>query len=84
MERYSTAFDDPAEMPFGLGCGGTLDLLLEPAGTAEFAALMEAMKGALEGRGAKVVTWLPGDGKALRRVVLGVGWCGGVCECRVG
>ena len=26
VERYSTAFDDLAEIPFGLGCGGTLDL----------------------------------------------------------
>ncbi len=31
---------------------------------------MEAMEGALAGRGARVVTWLPGEGKALRRVVL--------------
>jgi xanthine dehydrogenase accessory factor len=71
VERYSTALDDLAEIPFGLGCGGTLDLLLEPADTVEFGALMEAAKGALEGRGSKVVTWLPGNGKALRRVVIG-------------
>ena len=71
VERYSTVFDDTAEMPFGLGCGGTLDLLVEPAGTAEFEALMEATNGALRGAGAKVVTWLPGNGKALRRVVIG-------------
>ena len=71
VERYSTAFDDLTEIPFGLGCGGTLDLLMEPAGTAEFEALMEAMRGSLEGREAKVVTWLPGNGKALRRVVIG-------------
>jgi xanthine dehydrogenase accessory factor len=71
VERYSTAFDDLTEIPFGLGCGGRLDLLLEPASTVEFGALMEATKGALEGRVSKVVTWLPGDGKGLRRVVLG-------------
>src|SRR5208283_439110 len=29
MERYSTLFDDTAELPFGLGCGGVVDLLLE-------------------------------------------------------
>ena len=69
-----------AEVPFGLGCGGMLDLLLEPAGTAECWALMEATEGALEGRGSKVVTWLPGDGKGLRRAVIGTGWRGGVCE----
>jgi len=34
VERYSTLFDDTAEIPFGLGCGGVVDLLLEPAETA--------------------------------------------------
>jgi xanthine dehydrogenase accessory factor len=34
MQRYSTLFDDTAEIPFGLGCGGTVDLLIEPAGLA--------------------------------------------------
>jgi xanthine/CO dehydrogenase XdhC/CoxF family maturation factor len=28
VERYSTMFDDTAEVPFGLGCGGVVDLLL--------------------------------------------------------
>ena len=45
MDRYSTMFDDTAEIPYGLGCGGTVDLLLEPAGTPEFEALMEALAG---------------------------------------
>jgi xanthine dehydrogenase accessory factor len=70
VERYSTMFDDTAEIPFGLGCGGVVDLLLERADTPECAALMEAMEGALAGQSAVVVTWLPGEGKALRRVVL--------------
>ena len=35
VERYSTLFDDTAEIPYGLGCGGAVDLLVEPAGTAE-------------------------------------------------
>ncbi len=30
VERYSMAFDDTADIPFGLGCGGTVDLLFEP------------------------------------------------------
>src|SRR5579875_44354 len=38
VERYSTMFDDTAEVPFGLGCGGVVDLLVEPADTAEFEA----------------------------------------------
>ena len=70
VERYSTMFDDTAEVPFGLGCGGVVDLLLESAETPECKALMEAMEGALAGRASRVVTWLPGEGKALRRVVL--------------
>ena len=35
VERYSTLFDDTAEIPYGLGCGGMVDVLLEPAGTPE-------------------------------------------------
>ena len=40
VERYSTLFDDTAEIPFGLGCGGIVDLLLEPAETPECRALI--------------------------------------------
>jgi xanthine/CO dehydrogenase XdhC/CoxF family maturation factor len=71
VEQYSTMFDDTAEIPFGLGCGGVVDLLIEPADTPECRALMEAMGNSLEGRESTVVTWLPGEGKSLRRVVLG-------------
>ena len=49
MERYSTLFDDTAEIPFGLGCGGIVDLLLEPAETPECRALLEAMEASLSG-----------------------------------
>lgn len=70
VERYSTLFDDTAEVPFGLGCGGVVDLLVEPAGTAEFEALMVAMEKSLAGEISTVVTWLPGDGRTLRRAVL--------------
>ena len=70
VERYSTMFDDTAEVPFGLGCGGVVDLLLEPVETPECRALMEAMENALVGRDSVVVNYLPGDGKGLRRVVL--------------
>ncbi len=59
MQRYSTLFDDTADIPFGLGCGGTVDLLIEPAQTAECAALMGAMQSALEGRPQQVCTALP-------------------------
>jgi len=70
VERYSTMFDDTAEVPFGLGCGGVVDLLIEPAGSPECTALMEAMEASLQGQEGTVVTWLPGEGKGLRRAVL--------------
>jgi xanthine/CO dehydrogenase XdhC/CoxF family maturation factor len=70
VERYSTLFDDTAEIPYGLGCGGTVDLLLEPAGTAEFAALMHALEASLHGERRQVATQLPQAGAALRRCVL--------------
>ena len=70
VERYSTVFDDTAEVPFGLGCGGVVDLLLEPVETPECRALMEAMENALVGGDSVVVNYLPGGGKGLRRVVL--------------
>jgi xanthine dehydrogenase accessory factor len=69
VERYSTLFDDTAEIPYGLGCGGTVELLVEPAGTVEFEGLMEALEASLEGVESRVVTWLPEDGRPLRRVV---------------
>jgi xanthine dehydrogenase accessory factor len=69
VERYSTLFDDTAEIPYGLGCGGTVDLLFEPAGTPEFEVLMEALEASLRGEERRVVTSLPEDGRLLRRVV---------------
>ena len=33
VQRYSTLFDDTAEIPYGLGCGGTVDVLLEQPGS---------------------------------------------------
>jgi xanthine dehydrogenase accessory factor len=74
VERFSTLFDDTEEIPYGLGCGGTLHLLLEPAGTPEFAALMDAMHASLssgtrQGESRKVVTLLPEKGLPLQRRV---------------
>ena len=73
VERYSTMFDDTAEVPYGLGCGGVVDLLLEPVETPECTALLHAMERALAGERSAIVTWFPGGGKSLRRVVLGAG-----------
>ncbi|MDE3105503.1 MAG: XdhC family protein [Acidobacteriota bacterium] len=70
MQTYSTMFDDTAEMPFGLGCGGVVDLLFEPVATPEGTALLEAMERSLHGAAGTVLTWLPAAGRALRRAVL--------------
>jgi xanthine/CO dehydrogenase XdhC/CoxF family maturation factor len=72
VQRYSTLFDDTADIPYGLGCGGTVDVLLEPSGTVEFNALMRALAASLEGGTPSVCTWLPAKGEALRRSVDGV------------
>ena len=69
VERYSTLFDDTAEIPYGLGCGGTVDLLLEPVGTPECQALLSAMDATLRGETLRVVSFLPGEGRGLRRAV---------------
>jgi xanthine dehydrogenase accessory factor len=71
VERYSTMFDDTAEIPFGLGCGGVVDVLVEPAETAECQAYLEAMEESLGGEDFVVATWLPEDGRRLARAVLG-------------
>lgn len=70
VERYSTMFDDTADVPFGLGCGGVVDLLLEQADTPECRALMAAMEAALVGENVTVLTWLPLKGRYLARAVL--------------
>lgn len=69
LQRYSTLFDDTADIPYGLGCGGTVDVLLEPAGTPEFELLMTALDGSLQGRTHHVMTQLPGHASKLRRRV---------------
>lgn len=55
-QYISTTFEDTSEIPYGLGCGGTIDLLLEPSGTPEFAALVEALEGSLNGTPAMAIT----------------------------
>jgi xanthine/CO dehydrogenase XdhC/CoxF family maturation factor len=70
VDCYSMLLDDTADIPYGLGCGGTVDVLLEPANTAEFAAMMAAIEASLRGNARRVVTQVPNDGKMLRRVVL--------------
>ena len=69
VERFSTVFDDTSDIPYGLGCGGTLDLLIEPTNTSEAAALLKAMRESLAGQRRNVVTWLPENKQPLRRAV---------------
>jgi xanthine/CO dehydrogenase XdhC/CoxF family maturation factor len=57
-----------------------VELLVEPAGTAEFGVLMEALEASLEGVESWVVTWLTEKGRALRRVVGDVEADGGFVE----
>jgi xanthine/CO dehydrogenase XdhC/CoxF family maturation factor len=69
IECFSTVFDDTSDIPYGLGCGGTLDLLIEPTDTPEAAALLNAIRESLAGLRRNVVTWLPENKQPLRRVV---------------
>src|SRR3984885_12823712 len=69
VERYSKLFDDTAEIPYGLGCGGTVTPLLEPAATAKCDAVMMAMRDSLSGTRRKSVVPLPEQGAALSREV---------------
>ncbi len=73
VERYSTVFDDTTDIPYGLGCGGTVDLLLEPAGTLEFSALLGALERSLHGEPSVVITFLPTENAPMRRAVLSPG-----------
>lgn len=69
VQHYSTAMDEEDEIPFGLGCGGELDVLLEDANSVEVRALLAEVKQVLEGAARRVVTWLPREGRALRRAI---------------
>lgn len=69
VERYSTMFDDTSEIPYGLGCGGVLDLLLEPAHSPEADALLRSFEQAQRGESFLCATLLPTDGHPLARVL---------------
>src|SRR6185437_5334159 len=73
VERYSTLFDDTADIPYGLGCGGIVDLLLEPAGTPECRALLTAMEASLTGSASHIATWMPQKRAPLRRAIFELG-----------
>ena len=66
MQRYSTLFDDTSEIPYGLGCGGVVDLLLEPLHLPETQALLSALQQSLTGERLAVVTLLPAESLTAR------------------
>lgn len=69
VQRYTTAFDDTSDIPFGLGCGGSIRVLLEPANTPQFDVLLHAMERSLQGQPSDVYTVLPGPGSTFSRVI---------------
>jgi xanthine dehydrogenase accessory factor len=69
LERYSTLLDEAGEIPFGLGCGGIVDVLLEPSQTPECRALLGALESSLSGREVLAATWLPRSNRQLVRAL---------------
>ena len=67
LQRYSTLFDDTSEIPYGLGCGGVVDLLLEPLHLPETQALLSALALSLTGERMAVITLLPALAEEGRR-----------------
>ena len=82
VERYSTLFDeildennllDTREIPYGLGCGGVMDVLLEPAASPETNAMLRALEAAERGENLYAATVLPSaalEGLPFARVIL--------------
>ena len=53
VQRYSSFFDDDGDLPYGLGCGGTVIVLLERGAAAE--QHLEALRRSVEERTASVI-----------------------------
>ncbi len=53
LQRYSSFFDDDGDMPYGLGCGGTIFVLLERGEPA--AQCLEALRRSIEDRTESVI-----------------------------
>lgn len=70
VQRYSTLYDDSADVPFGSGCGGIIDLLLEPVDSPECHALLTALESTLAGNERTVLSRLPNQTKALTRTII--------------
>ncbi|MHB2008069.1 MAG: XdhC family protein [Acidobacteriaceae bacterium] len=82
VERYSTLFDeildetnslDTREIPYGLGCGGVIDVLLEPVALPETNAMLLALEAAQRGETLYSATVLPSsanDSLPFARVIV--------------
>lgn len=70
VQRYSTFADDGEEVPYGLGCGGIVDLLFEPTDTAECRALIGAMDHAIRGAESFSFSRIHAGTRRLTRAVL--------------
>ena len=82
IERYSTLFDETLDdttsleardIPYGLGCGGVLDVLLEPVVSSEASAMLRALEAAQRGETLFSATVLPSsarNGLRLARVTV--------------
>ena len=53
LQRYSSFFDDDGDMPYGLGCGGTVIVLLERGEPAVH--VLDALRRSVDERTASVI-----------------------------
>ncbi|MGB8481151.1 MAG: XdhC family protein [Acidobacteriaceae bacterium] len=82
IKRYSTLFDeildetnslDTREIPYGLGCGGVIHVLMEPVASPETDAMLRALEAAEHGETLYSATVLPSaaqDSIPLARVIV--------------
>lgn len=59
MDANTPLSINASEIPYGLGCGGVIDVLLEPSSTSEAQALLDAFESAQTGRNFLCATVLP-------------------------
>ena len=71
LERYSSFFDEDGVMPYGLGCGGTVWVLLERGAAAE--AAIVALERVRQGREAATLVTALGEQPGLREVRMASG-----------
>jgi xanthine/CO dehydrogenase XdhC/CoxF family maturation factor len=75
VERYSTMFDEilddtgsveTRDIPYGLGCGGVIDVLMEPSALPETNAMLLALEAAQRGETLHAATMLPTSAGRIR------------------